>query len=504
MKICTLNRLVAILFFLICANARADDANVDIMKKLYSKIAEVVGIGNPQIAAGNEFLVLANPGILIDPKLSMKKAEDRYKLSIVLDKVLIPDFIYKTRNERTIDIYKAVLDYHEAPTYKLPVEAQAQLDKARKDIFVDGERKKGFSDDYNTFVAKRTAFALANDAVTQYKSLHPDEAVPESLFDALDIATGQYELIGQRYTFIADQAVIRQWEHLDPQVYWGALNEQFIKNTDVRNGVNVAVYDLYPTYDTWLDTTKDWWHEGFTETQLTQTTHNSQSSVGGGFGVSFGLWSVGADYNHQENRTYFKLDVSGYTVTFELLRVDLNRPWMDATVFQSNAWKWLSTYPDISKHALLSNGGDALNGAAIDGKMPFLPSALLLARNVTITGNWGSDLNTTFDQHTSGGASIGWGCFSLGGRFDNADQNTYTRAQAAGNTITFKDAQIFGFFCEVLPKNPDPDPELHFPSDVHHLGLFDLPFVQTALEKEKSRVEHAQALLLQLKKAAGQ
>ena len=205
--------LTVVALLAVIGMVKADDPNVEILKKLYTKISDDVGVGNPQIAAGNEFLVLANPGILIDPRLDMTKAEDRYKLANVLDKILIPDFIYKTKNERSLDLYKGVLDYKEAPVYTIPPEAKAQLDQARADIFVNGERKKGYTQAFKDFRDKRLAFATANDLVTQYKAIHPNEAVPEAMWAALQNASEDYDLIGQKYVFIAEQATLNQWAY---------------------------------------------------------------------------------------------------------------------------------------------------------------------------------------------------------------------------------------------------------------------------------------------------
>jgi hypothetical protein len=174
------------------------------------------------------------------------------------------------------------------------------------------------------------------------------------------------------------------------------------------------------------------------------------------------LWSVGADYSHQEDRTYFKLDVSGYTISFEAMRVELDRPWMNDFVLQSRAWRWLNSAPLGTDNQNISDGASAADGKTPKGMMPFLPTALLLARNVTLTGGWSGDLRTTYDSHTSAGGSIGWGPFSFGGRTDSSDSSTYRKANVVGNTITFGSPQIIGYFVEVLPATPNPDSSLNW------------------------------------------
>jgi hypothetical protein len=175
-----------------------------------------------------------------------------------------------------------------------------------------------------------------------------------------------------------------------------------------------------------------------------------------------GLWSVGGDYSSEQNRTYFKLDVSGYTIDMELARVSIDRPWMDSAALKSRAWKWLDSSPYFGQ--VISDGGDAASGVTPKGVMPFMPTGVLLARNVTLAGTWSADLKTTYDSHTTAGGSVGWGPFSFGGRTDLRESTSYVKANAAGNTISFSSPQILGFFVEVLPKSPDPDPRYKFPS----------------------------------------
>jgi len=98
---------------------------------------------------------------------------------------------------------------------------------------------------------------------------------------------------------------------------------------------------------------------------------------------------VGADYNDVQKRSYYKLDGKNYEIKMELMRVILDRPWMDEMVYQSHAWKWLKAAPyDKPK---ISSGSDAASGKTPPNTdvMPFLPSGLLLARRVSFVSRLG-------------------------------------------------------------------------------------------------------------------
>jgi hypothetical protein len=156
---------------------------------------------------------------------------------------------------------------------------------------------------------------------------------------------------------------------------------------------------------------------------------------------------------------------------------------MNDYVFQSHAWRWLNSAPLGSANQNISDGADAAHGQMPKGLMPFVPTALLLARNVTLTGGWSSDLRTTFNSQTSAGGSIGWGPFSFGGRTNSSESSSYTKANVVGNTITFGAPQIIGYFVQVLPPSPSPDPDLNWPaSAAPSAAPFNDPLLKRATE----------------------
>jgi hypothetical protein len=439
--------------------AQSEDQNVQIMKKLFSKMAQVVGVGG---GSSREVLILANPGILIDPELDWTVAEDRARLAKVLDRVLLPSWVYQTNNLNTYDVYKTLLTTKEVPIYELTPKQKELLENAKKVVFSDSN-KRVYSVQYEEYRTRRRAFAAATKVVEDYKRANPLESVPADMLVALDEARENYTLLGNKNEMIKQKTIIDTYEQFDPNVWWGSLQQKLDDNSDTINATQVPTYSFYPEYRTWLDETRSWTKLSISEKDLEQTNTSSATSIKAGFGAGWGLWSVGADYNNEQNRTYFKLDVTEYNLDMEMARVILERPWLDSQVFNSRAWKWLATSPYVEK--LLSDGGYKTNSENGNVVMPFLPTGLLLARKVKLSGNFSSDLSTTFSSKTSGGGSVGWGPIKFGGRRNSSMSSSYRKANAAGNELSFDDVQILGFFVEVLPKSPDPAPGLNFPSD---------------------------------------
>lgn len=467
------NRIVSIIAMIciLTTSGLAQDPNTELMKKLYTKIAKTVSVGSNDITTGETYLVLANPGILLDPTLDYKTPAGRNRFARAIDKALVPSWIYGTRNYTVFDVYNRILQDHEAAQVIPTAEQKKQYKAACKVIFSDCDQDQPgtYSATYNRYRKALSALVSVSKQAEDYKRQNQTEELPPNLLVELINATDDLELIGNRVEIETAKAVINTFEHIDPNAWWGELLGKFQKNSETLNANRFGNLSLYPDYPVWLDMNRTWTNLSLTQSEIEQTTSNSHTHVGGGGGFSIGFWSVGADYENTENRQYYQFAGSNYAISMELMRVTLDRPWMDEGVFESHAWKW-SEASEYDKRKI-SSGADATAGVTPPASdiMPFVPTGLLLARRVSLTANWSSDLKTSFDSHTSAGGSIGWGPFSFGGRYDNSNAGTYHKARAAGNTISWDAPQILGFFVQVLPESPNPDECYKFPSSTGSL-----------------------------------
>jgi len=135
-----------------------------------------------------------------------------------------------------------------------------------------------------------------------------------------------------------------------------------------------------------------------------------------------------------------KLEISRLTV--DLTRVQIVRPWMNPSIFESQFWTWTDNRPP------LSDGGQPPQGS-----LPAYTTAIILARNLKIELQPGSEQNAKVVQDIAGGKSVFWGSFSL--------QNATV---SGANSIQFEGMQIIAFVCQKLPKSPNPNPSWSLPS----------------------------------------
>ena len=113
--------------------AQQEDPNVTVMKKLFTKLGSIMGVGSND--TDDKFLVLANPGTLIDPTLDLTRVADQYRLSRVLDKVMSPSWIYRPTNKQTLPLYKMILDFKEMPAKQITPQQQQTLNAARGRVY---------------------------------------------------------------------------------------------------------------------------------------------------------------------------------------------------------------------------------------------------------------------------------------------------------------------------------------------------------------------------------
>ena len=132
------------------------------------------------------------------------------------------------------------------------------------------------------------------------------------------------------------------------------------------------------------------------------------------------------------------LKTATMTLKVNLKRVVVARPWLDLDLFSARTWQ----LPEGAGFTMVSTG----NLADPDpGMMPLVVTGFLLARNLTLTWSKGQG-----EAPETAPAQVG--PFRLGA--------AQTRKSGGETVISAPDPQIIAFFCEVVPRSPDPDPKL--------------------------------------------
>lgn len=142
-------------------------------------------------------------------------------------------------------------------------------------------------------------------------------------------------------------------------------------------------------------------------------------------------------------------DFTILSLSVELIRISIIRPWLEPILFKSNFWQW----PD--RRNLLSDGANPPSG-----DLPTYISEAIFARNISIVFDSTLPENAAVISSLRGGSSLGLGSFS----FKNED------LVATNDSLKFNKSQVLGFICQKVIKSPNPDmaldwigPNLAFP-----------------------------------------
>lgn len=446
---------------LIGHTALAADKNVDQMQQLYSKIRNIVNITNNEVRPGGTFFVMLSPGIILDPALHPETDnDDRRILDTLIDRTMEPGWIYRPYEATASDIYARVLYNHAAPVFKLPAETQAELDALNAKFYQVKDGKNERTARFEQYLDYLNKYTTAIDNTRTWFNSHPGKLPSATLVNAEQNARDEFYTLGEGGKLSADLQRLREIGSYDPNTWWAQQIDIYQALTEgVIPAKRFPVNLYYPKYQTWLDKSIGWTGISLSQSDLERTTSDGSTSTGGGLGVSWGMFSINASGSGGNSWKNVDVTYSGMKLDFEVTRVNIYRPWMNTGVFYSDAWCWNTSAPDLTP---VSSGGAPSKGQQLNGLMPFLATGILLARNVKVTANWSRDINNEFNSTVAGGGGISFGPFSFGGSHSETHHDTYTHGSASGSGLEFKDPQILGYFVEVLPQAPNPNPNLKF------------------------------------------
>jgi hypothetical protein len=454
-----------------------EDRNAVLMKKLFSKLEEVFSVTGNSPSPEQNFLVLANPGYFVQKDINLSTDKGKMQFSQMLNTVPRVNWIYKESSLTVPTVYNTILRNKELPIVELLPDQKKRLAAAQMLIWKSGKPELGETIQYKTYKAKKLAYVIAFDAIVVARAQAEATGRSISLKLLNDLNNTRSELDAVKGPVLQALETMAELGALDPKTWWQEKREQYDAFQGTYNGIKFPLMMTYPDYSSWMGD-NGWQSYVLTEGDLEKQQTSSHVDYGGGVGASWGLWRVGAGGNYSEDKGYSKTDAKNFTLKFEVMRVSIPRDtWMDPLIFRNRAWKWPLT-SGMSKNPI-STGGDNPKG-----DMPLLVTGLLLARKVNISADWSVEELTTFASHLSASTSFGWGPFSIKGHYNKDQASSFSIGKNAGTSFSNEDVQIIGYFCDVLPQCPFPDPALTWSTP---LQLRDYPFFNMAIVKADNK-----------------
>ena len=208
---------------------------------------------------------------------------------------------------------------------------------------------------------------------------------------------------------------------------------------------------------TWYDADNDDGWTTYTAADYHSEVHYNSSSTSlrwRSVGFSLGFWSRRRQLQpRRENRSHLNINTDDLEISFSYSAVDIKRPWLDTSLLNLKNWFLMGDYDK----GCISDGTFGQERPA-DGKEPtFLPSivtGLILVKDVKIAWSSANSDMDTFEETVSGGGSIGWGPFCVGGHYERHESNYDYTFDRSNRGLTIPGIQLIGYVSMINPIAP--------------------------------------------------
>lgn len=460
------------------------DRNADLFVKLYSKMALALGVTpasmkqadlnevDPELlslfdgkapprpsrilapGANREaqyLLAIYNPGQYIPAQMDpVSNVDDRYALSVLFDVVPQFSWVFKPASTTVSNSYRSILDYKEAPLTHLTPEQLAKLEEANATY-------DKYEKEYDEYLEKYLVALDEYDAALATYQNDKSKPVPPSARLRLKRAYDQW-VAHHKEAVESAVAVMAQYEALEPSAFWYKMLDRFKVGTQRTSMDNeFQVMGFSPPYKSWFEKA-GWTSFTFTQKDMDNQRKSDAIGVAGQLDGQFGIIKLSGSGDYHQDSSYVKIDQVDLTFSCELMRVSLDRFWMNPLIFSSKAWRWAKGTPTYGME--FSTGADIEGDIAPEGTMTVIPTAAILSRNLRVTGKFEDTLVQELNRKIAAEASVGIGPFAISGKFNMEQHEGSEKGTIATNGMEANDVQIVALICEVLPKSPNPDNSL--------------------------------------------
>jgi hypothetical protein len=183
-------------------------------------------------------------------------------------------------------------------------------------------------------------------------------------------------------------------------------------------------------------------HIKFTSSYLNKSESETGHTYGMEFGAKWGLWhaSGGVEGGHTEKTSH--MDADNLTIEAELILVSIMRPWFNPLVLTMKDW----SVTGYEKHGL-SDG-------KLRGALPLIPTAFVVARNVTISADFSEEDKKTVSNMVNTKAEGGWGPFSISGKYGFSKSTSDFSSKFDGGSLRLDGYQVIGWINTITPPSP--------------------------------------------------
>lgn len=389
-------------------------------------------------------------------------------------------------NDGTLsDVYDYALRMSQVMKVELPPETVAQIERLdglltknvkKKDIITEDEIETTEPSDlvkvYFEKMAAYDAAALEYNArridaltATDSRAVH-DFAINANIYrNKVRAALADWETAGHKSDYEKIAAFFEQTGRRDMALIKQQYQEDLEKArlTSPISGSDFFFTSLVPGN---FATSTGWTRFGFSAGDYERHSNSSYSwSKSRGSG-GFGCVLFGGSGSHSESTRHSeyhgRFDSSFVNMSFEIAQIPIARPWLRTAFLTSHYWRFDQNNV-VVRGDVLSDGGSPPKG-----KLPAIPTSAIFVRRLSLrfgeSHGFLDYVNNARQQSSSGGGFFALGPFFAGGsgayRSGSGDRRRDYGFKFENNTMFIDGMQLIGFKCHLLPKSPNPSPEI--------------------------------------------
>jgi hypothetical protein len=347
------------------------------------------------------------------------------------------------------------------PTAEIKPELKAAYDKARAFLMDADDNPTPKYQKYLEYQAKyRTAVKAYNRAysaaLTDPKKLAMFPNDGKVYQDDVDSAFDEWQAFGARSEIQNAMSTLAA-QGTDPAIALIARAKRRWENSLLAfpNIGTIPWTTMSPA--SWYDADDDSGWTDYSSTDFHTESHHTSSStsIRAAGGLQLGLWSVAGGFGSDKSQSNLNVQMDNLEIKLKYSVVDVNRVGIDTSLLFLKNW---FLYGDYKKNCI-SNGTMAQELAPA-GQEVFLPSivtSLIMVKDVSVRWtNWKSDWAAQ-SSAISGGASVGFACFAIGGTYEHRSQQSDFTADSTGEWLHSSGIQLVGYVSEILPTSPSHD-----------------------------------------------
>lgn len=173
-------------------------------------------------------------------------------------------------------------------------------------------------------------------------------------------------------------------------------------------------------------------------------TESHTKKAGGEASVNVGLFSLGGEGGYSKEHEKEEKETENLQISLKVAIVDIVRPWLRLSWMKSSNWK-------IRGEKAGKVSGGKISQLNNDLMLPLVPVQVIVARDIQLKADWSDKTKEKLESSVNAKAKVGYGPFTISGKYEQGDKEETVTSQINGNTLTVEGMQIIGFICSCPP-----------------------------------------------------